>query len=187
MYFRLFQRNDPDVKCILFVQGGPGLWCRMQPVQVRSVLFLFLVAIAGCVATREDAAAELHWQSAKKEHLKVRLVALAIAYPRSSYFSSQEVFVAEQELAQDETRLVKLVYNFLPYQPRLSEYALDYSVQHEVLASRDPNCDEALSQVGFQGHPDFKYSIDSPGLDLKLRRNLRCYQTSAEDYDRPLH
>lgn len=150
--------------------------------------FAVLFTLTVCsLAAREPAAAELHWQSAKKEHLKIRLVALAIAYPRSSYFSSQEVFVAEQEIAKDETRLVKLVYNFLPYQPRLSEYALDYSVQHEILAARDSNCDEALSQVGFQGHPNFKYAVDSPELDLKTRRTLRCYQTSAEDYDKPLH
>jgi len=145
-----------------------------------------MVAVSGIVA-HESAAAELHWQSSKKEHLKVRLVALAIAYPRSSYFSSQEVFVAEQEIAKDETRLVKLVYNFLPYQPRLSGYALDYSVEHDILAARDPSCDETLGQVGLQGQPMFKYAIDSPALDLKARRSLRCYQTSAEDYNKPLH
>ncbi len=151
---------------------------------VASIVAIVLILTA---VVHEPAGAELHWQSAKKERLKIRLVALAIAYPRSSYFASQEVFVAEQEIAKDETRLVKLVYNFLPYQPRLSEYALDYSVQHEILAGRDTSCDEALSQVGFQGHPNFKYAIDSPELDLKTRRVLRCYQTSAEDYDKPLH
>ncbi len=160
---------------------------KLPKISRLTAVAVFCIVLICSIGLREPAAAELHWQSEKKEHLKVRLVALAIAYPRSSYFSSQEVFVAEQQIAKDETRLVKLVYNFLPYQPRLSEYALDYSVQHEILAARDPNCDEALSRIGFQGHPQFKYAIDSPELDLKTRRTLRCYQTSAEDYDKPLH
>lgn len=159
----------------------------MKSFRIKSAFMAALVAVT-CIATREQASAELHWQTGKKEHIQVRLVALAIAYPRSSYFASQEVFVAEQQINKDESRLVKLVYNFLPYQPRLSEYGLDYATAHEVTALRDPNCDEPLSQVGSQGHGTFKYSTDAPALDLNVRRgNLRCYQTTAEDYDRPLH
>ena len=85
---------------------------------------VILVAIFCCGVVDNRASAELHWQNQKKEHLRIRLVALAIAYPRSGYFPSQEVFVAEQQIEKDETRLVKLVYNFLPYQPRLSEYGM---------------------------------------------------------------
>jgi hypothetical protein len=117
----------------------------------------------------------------------VHLVALAIAYPKSSFFSSQEVFVAEQELEKDETRLIKLVYNYLPYQPPLSEYGLEYSIAHEIRATRDADCDERLDEMGRRGYMGFKYSYDSPELDLGRRRSrLRCYQTSAEDYDQPL-
>jgi hypothetical protein len=160
----------------------------MKLSHLKSSFMVAAFAITCCLATREQASAELHWQNGKKEHFQVRLVALAIAYPRSSFFSSQEVFVAEQQINKDESRLVKLVYNFLPYQPRLSDYGLDYSTAHEVNALRDPNCDEPLSQVGAQGQSKFKYSTDAPDLDLKVRRgNLRCYQTTAEDYDRPLH
>jgi hypothetical protein len=160
----------------------------MRLIKIRSSFLVVLIAIACCVATREQASAELHWQDSKKEHLKIRLVALAIAYPRSSFFSSQEIFVAEQEIEKDETRLVKLVYNFLPYQPRLSEYGLEYSTAHEIKATRDPSCDERLNEMGRQGSATFKYSADSPVLDLDHRRfRLRCYQTTAEDYDKPLH
>jgi hypothetical protein len=140
-----------------------------------------------CGIARERATAELHWQNQKKEHLRVRLVALAIAYPRSGYFSSQEVFIAEQEIEKNETRLVKLVYNFLPYQPRLSEYGLEYTTAHEIRATRDPDCDERLNEMGPQGTHKFKYSADAPALNLSQRMPLRCYQTSADDYDAPLH
>ena len=159
----------------------------MRFFSLRSYLLVAVVGTTCGVATREPALAELHWQPPKKEQMRVRLVALAIAYPKSSFFSSQEVFVAEQELEKDETRLIKLVYNYLPYQPPLSEYGLDYSIAHEIRATRDPDCDEPLSEMGRQGYMGFKYSADSPVLDLGRRRlRLRCYQTSAEDYDRPL-
>jgi hypothetical protein len=145
------------------------------------------MAVICCGVVREHASAELHWQNQKKEHLRIRLVALAISYPRSGYFSSQEVFVAEQEIEKDETRYVKLIYNFLPYQPRLSEYAMEYTSAHEVRATRDPGCDEMLNEMGPQGTHKFKYSADAPKLDLSQQRmRLRCYQTSAEDYDAPL-
>ena len=38
-----------------------------------------------------------------------------------AFFSSQEVFVAEWEIAHEEWSLIKLVFTFLPYEPRLSE------------------------------------------------------------------
>ena len=165
-------------------------WVRvMQLVRFRSSLFIVVLALGGCIATREQASAELHWQNTKKESLRIHLVALAVSYPRSSVFSSQEVFVAEQEIEKNETRLVKLVYNFLPYQPRLSEFGLEYTTAHEVKAQRDPSCDEQLNEMGRNNsYTSFKYSLDAPALDLDHRRfRLRCYQTSAEDYDKPLH
>jgi hypothetical protein len=158
----------------------------MKQFKVR-IYSVILVAVICCGIVRECASAELHWQNQKKEHLRIRLVALAVSYPRSGYFSSQEVFVAEQEIEKDETRYVKLIYNFLPYQPRLSEYAMEYTSAHEVRATRDPGCDEMLNEMGPQGTHKFKYSADAPKLDLSQQRmRLRCYQTSAEDYDAPL-
>jgi hypothetical protein len=140
-----------------------------------------------CSLVEEHANAELHWQNQKKEHMRIRLVALAISYPRSGYFSSQEVFVAEQQIEKDETRLVKLVYNFLPYQPRLSEYGMEYTTAHDIKATRDPDCDEMLTHMGPQGTTSFKYSEDAPKLDFTHQRfRLRCYETTAEDYDAPL-
>jgi hypothetical protein len=95
--------------------------------------------------------------------------------------------VAEQQIEKDETRLVKLVYNFLPYQPRLSEYGMEYTTAHDINATRDPDCDEMLTHMGPQGTTNFKYSDDAPKLDFSHQRfRLRCYETTAEDYDAPL-
>src|ERR1700756_3545629 len=74
---------------------------------------------------------QLRWQPPKLESMRLRLVALAWNHPRSSFFGSEEVFIAEKQLTKDESRLVKLVFGFLPYQPRLSDYGMDYSVTHE--------------------------------------------------------
>jgi hypothetical protein len=154
----------------------------------RAVLLLAILAFCGLGSAR----GELHWQDAKKEALKVRLIALAASYPRSSVYSNQEVFIAAQEIEPGEARLVKLVYGFLPYQPRLSEIGLDYSTVHELRASRNPDCDETLSQMASfaKNRPnlDWEYSTDSPELDpARRRRPLPCYETTAEDYTKPHH
>lgn len=160
---------------------------------VASLAFLLLFC------AHNYAMAELHWQ-AKKEHIRVRLIALASHFPRSSFFPNQEVFVAEKELAEGESRLVKLVYGYLPYQPRLSEQGLNYALVHELNALRDPNCDEALAQMTIverpenwkqttrqepnhdpanhlqvyvgpiKEDPNFKYSANSPVINLDRRR-----------------
>jgi hypothetical protein len=162
--------------------------------RLAAFVFLFLFC------SPHYAGAELHWQSTRKEHLRVRLIALASHYPRSSFFPNEEVFVAEKELEEGESRLVKLIYGYLPYQPRLSEQGMDYSLVHEVRALRDHNCDETLSEItkkegaenwvqtkrpksanhSAANHvqeytpqekdPILDYSEDSPSLSLNRRR-----------------
>ena len=139
----------------------------------------FLIMI--CAGGSHRAEAELRWGAAKKQHMKVRLVALAWTHPRSSFFANEEVFVAEKELSPGELSLVKLVYGFLPYQPRLSETGFEYSTLHELRAMRDPSCDETLLQMTEYG--GLRYALDSAVVDLERRRTpLACYVTSAEDY-----
>src|SRR5262249_10982252 len=133
----------------------------------------------------------------KKEQMRVRLVALSFTHPRSSFFANEEIFVAEKDLSHGESRLVKLVYGFLPYQPRLSEYGFDYLTVHELRAARDPTCDQTLIQMALPdtessrrpGLEEFnlKYSADAPALDLERRHMpLPCYLTSADDYGKAL-
>lgn len=148
-----------------------------------------IVLIGTCVIGKQECAqAQLRWSGSKKEGMRVRLVALATADPRSSFFTTHEVFVAEREISHEEWSLIKLVFTFLPYQPRLSESGLDYSLVHEFSALRDPVCDETLAQM--TSGPDheqlnLKYAADSPAKDLERRRTpLPCYQTTADDYSK---
>jgi hypothetical protein len=119
--------------------------------------------------------------------MRIRLVAVALALPRSSYFSSQEVFVAETEIGHDEWSLIKLVFTFLPYQPRLSESGFDYAVVHEVSVLRDPECDETVPQLTARSlptrHEPLIYSRNAPREDLDRRHiPLPCYETNADAY-----
>ena len=138
---------------------------------------------------------QLHW-SFRKEPIEVRLIALAVMYPRSSFFANDEVFVAEQELGNEESRFIKLVYDFLPYQSPLSSSGLDYSLVHVVRAVRDTTCDESLWEMRLlqrQGrhseatNMDWRYAQYSPIADLDFRQaRLRCYRTTSDDYEKTL-
>jgi hypothetical protein len=143
---------------------------------------------ATCTGGSGTEAEGLRWPDPpKKAHMRVRLVAVALALPRTSFFSSLEVLVAETEIADEELSLIKLVFTYLPYQPRLSESGLDYSVVHEVSAWRNPDCDETIAQLTARSLPDrhepLIYSRNVPREDLDRRRMpLPCYETEADDY-----
>jgi hypothetical protein len=147
---------------------------------------MLLVGAVCLTGGAETAHGNLPWPAAKKESMRLRLVALAWNRSRSSFFASEEIFVAER----DERRLVKLVYEFLPYQPRLSEQGLNYSTLHELRAVRDPHCDETLAQitVGQQGdwrqeQSQLRYSTDAPPLNFSAvlcHKRRRLYQTHSQ-------
>jgi len=136
--------------------------------------------------------ADLHWRDPKKENLEVRLIALADSEPRSTFFSTHEIFIAAQQLGKDESRLIKLVYAFLPYQPRLSESDFNYLMVHELEAVRDPSCDESLTQISTdersRSHVRLKYSADSPVLNTSRHHStMPCYSTTPEDYTKAIY
>lgn len=144
---------------------------------------------ATCLVPHNRIEGQLRWPEApSKTQMRVRLVAVALADPRSSFFASHEVFVAETEIGHEEWSLIKLVYTFLPYQPRLSELGLDYSLVHEFSARRESDCDETLAQLTARDLPDHHYeplvyARDAPRMDLDRRRiPLPCYQTTTDDY-----
>jgi hypothetical protein len=125
----------------------------------------------------------------KTAHMRVRLIGVAYAdKPRSSFFSSHEIFVAETEISHEEWSLIKLVFTFLPYQSRLSESGFDYSVVHEVAAWRDPDCDQTVAQLTARDtqkrQKPLVYSRNVPRdyLEIRKRSPLACYETSADQY-----
>lgn len=155
---------------------------------------VLLMTTSVLVSPGPCAHAQLHWPDPpRKKPLRIRLVAVVFSYPRSTFFASHEVLIAEQELAQDEWSLIKLVYNYLPYQPKLSENGFDYSVVHEMSVVRDPHCDETVAQLTSRDWPDrgtveLKYSKGADRRDLAGRRiPLPCYDTSADDYTKSEH
>jgi hypothetical protein len=151
-----------------------------------TMLFLAATCVGG---SGKQAEGQLRWpEPPTKAAMRLRLVAVALAdHPRSSFFPSHEVFVAEKEIGNEEWSLVKLVFTFLPYQPRLSEAGFDYSVVHEVSAWRDPDCDETVAQLTERSQPErhepLVYSRNVPREDLDRRRiPLPCYETTADEY-----
>jgi len=162
------------------------------PRSIAAILPLAFVLLTGA----STADGQLHLPTARKEPIAVRLIALAVAYPRSSFFANDEVFIAEQELAKAESRFIKLVYDFLPYETPLSSYGLKYSLVHRVRAVRDTTCDETLWQMrSLLEHEresratktERKYATDSPIADLDHRQaRLRCYRTTSDDYEKTL-
>jgi len=152
----------------------------------RVALFLAAACISGSGRHAEGQLRSSY--PPKKAPIRVRLVAVALAdHPRSSYYTSHEVFVAEREISHEEWGFIKLVFTFLPYQPRLSESCCDYSLVHEVSAWRHPDCDQTVDELTARSMPDrhepLIYSANVPRKDLDRKHiPLRCYETNADDY-----
>ncbi len=111
---------------------------------------------------------------------QVKVISLAWAPPKSSYFSNFEVFIAEKWLSKNQTEVIKLVYVFLPYQRRLSEYGAENPRVRKLRVTRDPTCDESLMQISWPegGEPNRNASMTPED-----RKNLLpCYRTTADDY-----
>jgi Rap1a immunity proteins len=141
-----------------------------------------------CIGGPGRQAQGLRWPAPpSKTQIRVRVVAVALAEPRSSFFSSHEVLIAETEIGDEEWSLIKLVFTYLPYQPRLSESGFDYSVVHELLAWRNTDCDETVAELTTRSLPErhepLIYSRHVPRVDLDRRRiPLPCYEARADDY-----
>jgi len=123
------------------------------------------------------------------QNVQLRVIVSAWAPPRSSYFSSFEVFIAQKWLNKETPQLIKLVYEFLPYQRRLSEFTADSWKVRKLRVVRDPKCDESLMQIewpeGPNGRPGLVQS-DNAQLPEPADRDapLPCYRTTADDYRR---
>jgi hypothetical protein len=123
------------------------------------------------------------------EYLPVRIVGLAFTLPGTSFSSSYEVFIAEKELSGHKLQMIKLVYWFLPYQQRLSEYHPDSSKMYKLRVMRDQACDESLEHMTVspagQAYLGSRLATDSLPLTPEARNApLPCYRTTADDYQK---
>ena len=120
------------------------------------------------------------------EELPVRIVGMAFALPSTSFSSSYEVFLAEKDF-KGQKQLIKLVYWFLPYQTRLSEYHLDDSKMYKLRVTRDHACDESLMHIAVSPSGQLYPGTRLPEDSLQLIQDnkdiiLPCYRTTADDY-----
>lgn len=117
------------------------------------------------------------------EEFPLRFISLPLPGQGSSFFSNYEVIMAERTLPRGRTQLIKLVYTFLPYQKRLSEYIQSNALVYTLRVIRDPRCDESLMQLMWSDtNPDATDMF--PGTDKNTK--LPCYVTTADDYQRAL-
>jgi hypothetical protein len=126
------------------------------------------------------------------EELPLGLLGVVFAAPGTSFFSNFEVFVAKRRVG-NQLQLIKLVYEFLPYQRRLSEYNLN-NLPPRVIKLRvtpDPSCNESLGQI-IQPHTDPTHpATEYPELpaalrSLDLNAVLPCYRTTAGDFQKAM-
>src|SRR5713101_3861151 len=127
------------------------------------------------------------------EELPLGLLGVVFAPPGTSFFSNFEVFVAKRRVGKDELQLIKLVYEFLPYQRRLSEYDLSNSSPRVIRlrVTPDPSCNESLGKM-MQPHtdpirPPTEYPKLPPALrSFDLNAVLPCYRTTAADFQKAM-
>jgi hypothetical protein len=127
------------------------------------------------------------------EEVPLAALGLVFAAPGTSFFSNFEVFVAKRRVAKNQLVLMKLVYEFLPYQRRLSEYHLDDLPPRviKLKVTPDPSCNETLGHM-IEPHPDANArSTESPKLPEELRSAdmnavLPCYRTTADDFQKAM-
>jgi len=126
------------------------------------------------------------------EDLPLGLIGVVFAAPGTSFFSNFEVFVAKRRVGKD-LRLIKLVYEFLPYQRRLSEYNLN-NLTPRVIKLRvtpDPSCDESLGQMLRSETDPTRLATEYAKLPAALRSSdltavLPCYRTNAGDFQKAM-
>jgi hypothetical protein len=127
-------------------------------------------------------------QNAGGEDVPLRLVSIAMPTPGSSFFSNYEVYIAERRVRKGTTELIKLVYVFLPYQKRLSEYVQNNAKVYTLRVLRDPSCDESLMQMTWSEADQASGDASNHDVFAASDKNskLPCYRTTAEDYQRAL-
>jgi hypothetical protein len=118
------------------------------------------------------------------EEFPLRLVSLALPTQGSSFFSNYEVYIAERRLPRGQSQLIKLVYTFLPYQKRLSEYIQSNARVYTLRVTRDPSCDESLMHMTWSDTGTDGGDSMFPGNDRNSK--LPCYRLTADDYQRAL-
>jgi hypothetical protein len=128
--------------------------------------------------------------STARKELSIEPIGPAAPLASSSYFASSEIFIAEERLGAHGSRYIKLVYDYLPYQKRLSEYGPNYPQVDKLRATRDVSCDETLTAGAYsisQAEVARANGSAAQSQDVVLSQNkLPCFRTTADDYRQAL-
>ncbi len=132
--------------------------------------------------------------SVKKESVSFRLVGRAAPVPITSFGANYESYVAAlQSPKTNDVSLVKVVYRFLSYDPRLPVSFVDYDLVHTFRAVRQPDCDESASAMLYS-HPlshtgevqnetfTFEYAKHASDVTIAPAVMLPCYVITPADY-----
>jgi len=125
------------------------------------------------------------------EDVPLRLINLVIPPKGSTFFSNYETFLAERRLANGKFEPIKLVYKFLPYQRRLSQYFAEGAKVHTLRVIRDKGCDEPLMEMlwpdGDPDQTDPQAVANAAAMNsIDRKTTVPCFVTTAEDYQRAL-
>lgn len=124
------------------------------------------------------------------EDVPIRLISPVFPPRGSTFFSNIEVFLAERRISSGKFEPIKLVYEFLPYQRRLSEYFAEGKLVHTLRVIRDPRCDESLMQMlspdSDQDQSDSTAANAAGTTAIDRNTRVPCYYTTADDYLRAL-
>jgi hypothetical protein len=126
------------------------------------------------------------------QDVPLRIIGIPVASTKTSFFSNYEVFLAERRVGKNQTEPIKLVYTFLPYQHRLSEYLAEGQIfkkkEYKLRVYRDPSCDESLLHMMWPDadepppNDNFAASLGLPKSNDNTQ--LQCFRLSADDYRR---
>jgi hypothetical protein len=121
--------------------------------------------------------AQLPDPHAKRENIRVRLIAREASAQISATSRNADWYVIEIQSKSGEKQLARLQYTFLHYEPRLLGSLFEYGVVYKFRAVRDRSCDSTMAEerrwiVG--------YSIGSP-TDIDASTALPCYVATPKD------
>ena len=129
----------------------------------------------------------------KKQSITVRLIGRASFLPVTSFGANYESYVGSLQSKASDSTMVKIVYRFMNYEPRLPGSLADYDLVHTFRATRQPDCDAKAETLIYSQHVgpagqvsepafSFVYAKNASGVSIPPTVLLPCYVVSADGY-----
>jgi hypothetical protein len=115
--------------------------------------------------------AQLPDPHAKREDIRVRLIAREASAQISTTARNADWYVVEIQSKSGEKQLARLQYTFLHYEPRLPKSLFEYAAVYKFRAVRDRSCDSTMAA---ERRWILDYSLESPD-EIEGNAALPCY------------